>query len=60
MRNVTERKRREEELHQLSARLLQLQDEERRRIARDLHDSFAQSLLAVNLNLAQLRDRAAD
>jgi PAS domain S-box-containing protein len=54
VRNVTERKRREEELHQLSARLLQLQDEERRRIARDLHDSFAQSLLAVNLNLAQL------
>jgi PAS domain S-box-containing protein len=55
VRNVTERKRREEELHQLSSRLLQLQDEERRRIARDLHDSFAQSLLAVNLNLAQLR-----
>jgi PAS domain S-box-containing protein len=54
VRNVTERKRREEELHQLSSRLLQLQDEERRRIARDLHDSFAQSLLAVNLNLAKL------
>ncbi|HKV04626.1 MAG TPA: PAS domain S-box protein [Candidatus Acidoferrales bacterium] len=54
VRNVTERKRREDELHQLSSRLLQLQDEERRRIARDLHDSFAQSLLAVNLNLAHL------
>jgi PAS domain S-box-containing protein len=54
VRNVTERKRREDELHQLSSRLLQLQDEERRRIARDLHDSFAQSLLAVNLNLAEL------
>ena len=54
VRNVTERKRREEELHQLSSRLLQLQDEERRRIARDLHDSVAQGLLAANLNLAQL------
>jgi PAS domain S-box-containing protein len=54
VRNVTERKRREDELHQLSSRLLQLQDEERRRIARDLHDSFAQSLLAVHLNLTQL------
>jgi PAS domain S-box-containing protein len=54
VRNVTERKRREEELHQLSSRLLQLQDEERRRIARDLHDSVAQGLLAANLNLGEL------
>ena len=54
VRNVTERKRREEELHQLSSRLLQLQDEERRRIARELHDSVAQGLLAVNLSLANL------
>jgi PAS domain S-box-containing protein len=54
VRNVTERKQREEELHQLSSRLLQLQDEERRRIARDLHDSVSQGLLAANLNLVQL------
>ncbi len=54
VRNVTERKQREEELHQLSSRLLQLQDEERRRIARDLHDSVSQGLLAANLNLLQL------
>ena len=52
---MTKQKRAEEELHQLSSRLLQLQDEERRRIARDLHDSFAQSVLAVSLNLAQVR-----
>jgi two-component system NarL family sensor kinase len=38
----------------LSTRLLQLQDEERRRIARELHDSLAQSVLAVNLDLAQV------
>ena len=53
---VTEQKQAEEELHQLSSRLLRLQDEERRRIARDLHDSFAQSVLAVSLNLAQVRE----
>jgi len=54
VRNVTERKRREEELHQLSSRLLQLQDEERRRIARELHDSVAQGLLAADLSLAEV------
>jgi PAS domain S-box-containing protein len=51
---VTKQKEVEEELHKLSSRLLQLQDEERRRIARDLHDSFSQSVLAVSLNLAQV------
>jgi PAS domain S-box-containing protein len=53
---VTKQKQVEEELHKLSSRLLQLQDEERRRIARDLHDSFAQSVLAVSLNLAQVAE----
>jgi PAS domain S-box-containing protein len=51
--NISERKQAEEALHQLSTRLLQLQDEERRRLGRELHDSLAQSVLAVNLNLAQ-------
>jgi PAS domain S-box-containing protein len=51
--NITERKQAEEALRQLSTRLLQLQDEERRRLGRELHDSLAQSVLAVNLNLAQ-------
>jgi len=56
---VTKQKQVEEELHKLSSRLLQLQDEERRRIARDLHDSFAQSVLAVSLNLAQVSEPEA-
>ena len=41
-------------LHELTARLLQLQDEERRRIARELHDSVGQSLAALNMNLSGL------
>jgi PAS domain S-box-containing protein len=52
--DITKRKQTEEALHELSARLLQLQDEERRRMGRELHDSLAQSVLAVNLNLAQI------
>jgi two-component system, NarL family, sensor kinase len=38
----------------LSARLLQAQDEERRRISRELHDSVGQSLVAVVMNLELL------
>jgi len=52
--DITKQKQAEEALHQLSTRLLQLQDEERRRLGRELHDSLAQSVLAVNLNLAQV------
>ncbi len=53
--DVSGLKKAEEELRQLSTRLLKLQDEERRRIGRELHDGLAQSVLAVNLNLAQVR-----
>jgi len=52
--DITQRKEAEESLHQLSARLLRLQDEERRRLGRELHDSLAQSVMAVNLDLAQI------
>ncbi|GEM_PF-5788317 len=52
--DITERKRAEEALHNLSGRLLQVQDEEHRRIARELHDSTAQALAAVCMNLGQL------
>jgi PAS domain S-box-containing protein len=38
VRDATERKRAEENMRELSARLLQSQDEERRRLARELHD----------------------
>jgi two-component system, NarL family, sensor kinase len=44
----------EESLRKLSARLLQLQDEERRRIARDLHDTTGQTLSVQSMLLDQL------
>jgi PAS domain S-box-containing protein len=44
--------RAQERLRLLSARLLQMQDEERRRIARELHDTAGQILVALNLTLA--------
>jgi len=42
-------------LRQLSSRLLNLQDTERRRIARELHDSLGQYLVALKLNVEILR-----
>jgi len=44
-----------EELRHLSGQLLRSQDEERRRIARDLHDSTGQNLVALATMLGQIR-----
>lgn len=49
--DVTARKRAEAAARSLSSRLLRLQDEERRRIARELHDSLGQYLSALKINL---------
>ncbi|HKS24496.1 MAG TPA: PAS domain-containing protein [Thermoanaerobaculia bacterium] len=64
--DVTERKaaqqeleRRAQQLQALSARLLQSQDEERRRIARELHDTTAQNLGALRMDLSALKRSAA-
>jgi PAS domain S-box-containing protein len=50
------RKTTEKSLRELSARTLRLQDEERRRFARDLHDSTGQTLVAVKMALASLAE----
>jgi len=54
IRDISERKQAEESFRLLSGRLLQLQDEERRRIARELHDSAGQILAALTMNLTPL------
>ena len=46
-----------EQLRELSSRLLQTQDDERRRIARELHDSVGQIVTALSMNLAKLNQR---
>ena len=47
-------------LRRLSARLLRVQDEERRRIARELHDSLGQYLTAAKINLDVLASSNGD
>jgi signal transduction histidine kinase len=59
IRYAVERARADQALHLLSARLIDLQDAERRRIARDLHDTTAQNLAALSMNLSLL-NRGAD
>jgi signal transduction histidine kinase len=61
--DMTERKRADDalresnrKLQQLSRDLLRTQDYERRRIARELHDSTSQLLAALNMILSRLRD----
>jgi len=54
-KDITELKRTVESLRHLSHRLLNLQDEERRRITRELHDSTSQSLAALVMNLTALK-----
>lgn len=56
--DITERKRAEDLLRMLSARLLQTQDEERRRIARELHDSAGQMLVGLDINMVTLQREA--
>lgn len=47
-----------DQLRGLSGRLLQAQDEERRRVARDLHDSAGQTLAAMSISLARMAEGA--
>src|SRR6476661_8006590 len=45
------------ELQSLSQQLLRVQDEERRRVARDLHDSTGQTLTALKISVALLQQK---
>jgi PAS domain S-box-containing protein len=50
-RDITERKQAQDALQMFSRQLIEAQEEERRRIARELHDQIGQVLTAVKMNL---------
>ncbi|HXM24351.1 MAG TPA: response regulator [Terriglobales bacterium] len=53
-RKTRELERLNGELRRISRRLMKMQDEEHRRIARELHDGLGQELAAVKMTLAQI------
>jgi PAS domain S-box-containing protein len=58
--DVTERRSAEEAIRRLSARLLTLQDHERRRFAREIHDSLGQYLAAIKINLHVMEQHVSE
>jgi len=57
MVDVTDQKRTERTARRLSAKLMQTQEQERKRISRDLHDSVGQYLTGLRMRLAELRNQ---
>ncbi len=57
---IREHQRAENSLRELTGRLFRLQDEERRRLARELHDGATQDLVALAMNMAICRESARD
>jgi two-component system, NarL family, sensor kinase len=53
--DITERRRNEEKLQALRNRLTRAQEEERSRIARDLHDDIGQRLALLTIDLEQIK-----
>jgi PAS domain S-box-containing protein len=58
--DMTEARRSEERLRNLTHRLMQAQEEERKRISRELHDVIAQILTGINLHLAAINTKGLD
>lgn len=57
--DVTARRNAEDALRTLSGRLLGIQDQERRRIARELHDSLGQYLAGLKIAIDMLSSRSS-
>lgn len=57
--DITERRETERELRRLEREISKAAEDERRRIAQDLHDSVGSVLTAINLRLKILRDQVA-
>ncbi len=58
--DVTDRKQAEEALASLSGRLIETQDEERKRIAREIHDDYNQRVAMLAIDLEQLAENVGD
>src|SRR5271156_171537 len=56
---VSVHRKTEEKLRQLSLTVLRIQDEERRHVARDLHDTVGQTLTALKITLSTLENAVA-
>ncbi|GEM_PF-3936501 len=51
IKDITEKKRIENEIKRLNQHIIKLQEEERQRVAQDLHDSVGQTILAAKINI---------
>jgi PAS domain S-box-containing protein len=58
--DITERKKAEEALSRIGGRLIEAHEEERARIARELHDDIVQRLVLLTTNLALMGQRPPD
>jgi PAS domain S-box-containing protein len=58
--DVTERKMAEEALSRLSGRLIDAQEEERKRIAREIHDDYNQRLAVLAMDLEDIAEKIGD
>ena len=56
--DMTAARRNEEVLRNLTHRLMEAQEEEQKRISRELHDVIAQTLTGINIRLAALKKEA--
>ena len=56
VRDITARKQAEQEIRHLSRQLIKVSEEEKKRIARDLHDEFGQDLTVLHFGVEALQD----
>jgi two-component system NarL family sensor kinase len=57
LRDIAERKRAEEVFRNLSSRIIEAQESERRRVARDLHDGINQILSSIQFRLKSAEEK---
>lgn len=58
--DITHRKRMEESVRELSQKVIQAQESERKRIARELHDDLGQSLATLKMLIQSTREEAGN